>query len=192
MGKLASYESKQPSSQLLKEGEHVVSLLDYLECTSFDEVKQSKVVGLKDDLPEWINPIDVLGIHVGNASGSLFHRLHLAGAMRFSELSDKQLQSGKFVDCEGFACEKTKKGLVRMEDPERTATCERILDHLLFAIGAEPGTNALEALDAAIANKEQFVIDVVCEPWETGDQYRISKFRRVGAVVKADTDSLQA
>jgi len=79
-----------------------------------------------------------------------------------------------------------------MEDEERTAVCDRILDHLLFAIGAEAGTNALEALDAAIANKTEFIIEVVKETWDEADQYRISKFRRVGVEAKANTQELQA
>ena len=180
MGKLASYESKQPSSQLLKQGEHDVKLLGYTECTSFDEIKSLKVVGQKSELPAWINPVEVLAIWVGNATGSMTYRLHLEGFLRYSELSDRQLKSGEFQDEEGFACKITKKGLVREEDTERTAVCDSILDKLIWALGYPIKTNALVALEGAMASKKEFHINVVAEPWEDGDdQLRIKKFTRI-------------
>jgi hypothetical protein len=193
MGKLASYESKQPSSQLLKQGEHDVKLLGYTECTSFDEIKSLKVIGQKADLPSWINPVDVLAIWVGNATGSMTYRLHLEGCLRYSELSDKQLKSGQYQDEEGFACEITKKGLVRIEDPERTAVCESILDRFIWALGYPEGTNALEALDQAMASKSLFHINVVAEPWEDGDdQLRIKKFTRISEDAPKASAGLEA
>ena len=193
MGKLGTYESKQPSSQLLKPGEHNVNFLGYTECTSFDEIKALKVVGPKSDLPAWTNPVDVLAIWVGNKTGSMTYRLHLGGFLRYSELSDKQLKSGKYQDEEGFACEMTKNGLVRIEDPERTAVCDSILDRLIWALGYPEGTNALEALDQAVANKTLFHINVVAEPWEDGDdQLRIKKFSRIGDDAPKATSDLEA
>lgn len=192
MGILSSYESKQPMSQLLKEGVHIVKLLKYTECTSFDELKGMKVIGQKETLPEWCNPIDVLAIEVANKNGVLVHRQHLAGAGRYSELTDKQLQSGLYEDIEGFACKKTKNGLERIDDPTRTATCLRILDHFLWALGQPEGTNALVCMDNAIADQTEFQITVVKEPWETGDQYRISKFERIGAVADKVSADLEA
>jgi len=194
MGKLASYESKEPSSQLLKPGEHDVNFLGYAECTSFDEIKALKVIGKKSDLPAWTNPVDVLAIWVGNKTGSMTYRLHLEGFLRYSELSDKQLKSGQYQDEEGFACEITKKGLVRVEDPERTAVCESILDRFIWALGYPEGTNALSAIEDAMSKKALFHINVVAEPWEDGnDQLRIKKFSRIGDdAPKASTSALQA
>lgn len=180
MGILASYESKQPSSQLLKPGEHDVVILGYTECTSNDELKALKVVGPKADLPSWINPVDCLAIWVGNKTGSMTARQYLGGFQRYSELSDKQLKSGNYEDVEGFACEITKKGLVRVEDPERTAVCFSIIDRLIWALGYPEGTNALVALDQAVANKTPMHVTIVAEPWEDGDdQLRIKKFTRI-------------
>jgi len=196
MGFLSNYESKQPVSQLLKEGVHRVWLSKFAECTSFDELKGMQISEQKENLPEWTNPIDVLAIQVVNKEGILVHRIHLGGVRRYSELSDKELQTGQFEDIEGFACKKTKNGLVRIEDPTRTASCMRILDHFLWALGEPEGTNALACIETAIAEKTLFDITVVKEAWETGDQYRISKFTRIGgddsdprSLVTADLES---
>jgi hypothetical protein len=183
---LTNYVSKQPTGGLLKEGTHVVNLAGVVECTSFDTISNLKVSGQKADLPAWINPIDVLAILAVNKNGSIFHRIHLGGAKRFNELTDKELQTGSYEEVQGFACKKTKLGLVRVEDEDRTSACMNILDHFIWSLGEPAGTPALTCIERAIANKTQFQITVIREPWETGDQYRISKFTRIEGAVDAD------
>lgn len=182
---LSNFKSKQPASELLKEGRHRVHLVSAFEADSFSKIKGGKVVGKKDNLPEWCNAIAVICILVANIAGSLFYRLHQSGCLRYSELNDAQLQSGKYVDVEGFACIKTANGLERVEDPDRTAVCERIIGHFIWALGQEEGIDGQTAVDRAIANKTEFDIDVVKEPWtdeesgEVNDQYRIARFVRI-------------
>lgn len=190
---LSNYSSKQPESQLLKEGTHRVHLVSTMELDSFADVKNGKIVGMKKHLPEWVNACPVIGILVANALGLLFYRLHEKGYLRYSELNDAQIQSGRYVDIEGFACIKTEKGLERVEDPDRTAVCERIIGHFIWALGQEEGISGQDAVDRAIANKTEFIIDVIKEPWtntesgEVTDQYRISKFTRADVPVETGT-----
>lgn len=187
---LKSFVSRQPVSQLLKEGTHIVALRAYTECTSFDNLKNMQVVGLKEELPAWCNPVPVLAIQVAGKDGVLTHRIHLEGERRTSELSDVELQSGKYEDVEGFACIRTKKGLERVQDAGRTASCENILNSLLWALCQEEGKNAADILDDAIANKTMFEVTVVKEPWTTGDQFRISRFKPFTSAVPEDDDEL--
>lgn len=187
---LSNFVSKQPVSQLLKEGSHIVALKAWTECTSFDALKNMQVVGVKEELPAWCNPIPVLAIQVANKDGVLVHRIHLEGERRTSELSDIELKSGKYEDVEGFACIRTKKGLERVKDESRTASCENILNNLLWALSQVEGVSATEILDSAIANKTLFEITVVKEPWTTGDQFRISRFKPFNNVVPEDDDEL--
>ena len=187
---LRSFVSKQPMSQLLKEGSHIVALTKYTECTSFDALKNMQVIGLKDELPAWCNPIPVLAIQVAGKNGVLTHRIHLEGERRFSELSDIELKSGKFVDVDGFACIKTKDGLARIKDEGRTASCENILNSLLWALQQVEDVNAIDVLDYAIANKTLFEVVVVKEPWDTGDQFRISRFKPFSNVVPEDDSDI--
>lgn len=180
--KLNAYVSKETESQLLKEGDHVVRLASVIECTSFDAIVGMKIAGEKKSLPRWINPTEEFAGLLVSEDGVLTFRQNMQGWKRFSELNDKELQSGKFEDVQGYACRITKDGLLRIEDPERTAVCERIVDYFLHALGAVPGTNAQEAIDNAIASKTLFKVHVIKEPWtdeisgEVRDQYRVNKW----------------
>jgi hypothetical protein len=182
---LKSYVSKEPSSQLLKEGEHIVTLASVIECTSFDAIQGMKISGKKTTIFPWINPTEEFAGLLVSSDGVLTFRQNMKGWKRYSELNDKELQSGKYEDKQGFACLITEAGLVRVEDPERTAVCERIVDYFLFAIGVEPGTNAQEGIDKAIAGKTKFKVNVNKEPWtdevsgEMRDQYRVTKWMRL-------------
>ena len=187
---LSNFVSRQPMSQLLKEGTHIVALRAYTECTSFDVLKNMQVIGLKEELPAWCNPIPVLAIQVAGKDGVLTHRIHLEGERRTSELSDIELKSGKYEDVEGFACIRTKKGLERVKDESRTASCENILNSLLWALCQEEGISAQDILDNAIANKTMFEVTVVKEPWDTGDQFRISRFKPFTPITSEEDDEL--
>lgn len=191
---LKSYVSKQPVSQLLKEGEQIVRLLAVIECTSFDNLKANAIAGKKDNLPGWINPVDQVAIVVGNSNGVLTHRLNTAGFTRYTELSDGQLQSGAYEDIEGFAC----KDGMRIEDPDRTAVCTRIMEHFIWALNCPDGMNGQDCVDSAIAGKTEFKITVMKEPWtnqqsgEITEQFRITRFARLDntePVVKSDLEA---
>jgi hypothetical protein len=180
--KLTSYVSKEPVSQLLKEGEHIVHLASVIECTSFDNIQGMKISGKKANITPWINPTEEFAGLLVSDEGVLTFRQNMQGWKRYSELNDLELQSGQFEDKQGYACLITPKGLLRIEDQERTAVCERIVDYFLFALGVKPGTNAQEGIDSAIASKTKFRVTVKKEPWtdelsgEIRDQYRVTKW----------------
>jgi hypothetical protein len=179
MSKLADYQSKTPEFQKLPEGVQKVRLVSYKETDSFHNYDGS----LKNELPEWANPCEQLAITVVSTSGKggLTHRLNMEGYVKFSELTTEEVKSGKFTDVNGYACAKNKSGkLVRIVDEGKTKTCENILDQAFAAIGMEEGSGVAD-LDTAIADKKEFDILVVNEPYEGADQLRIKSFRKIKA-----------
>jgi hypothetical protein len=178
MSKLSNYTSKAPEFMKLSEGNHEVCLVSYKETDSFHNYDGS----MKAELPEFSNPCEQLVITVVaiKGAGGLTHRLNLEGYVRFSELTTKEIQSGKFSDVAGFACaidQKTKK-LVRIPDENKTKTCMNIVDQFFASTGLEVGSS-LSDLDTAIAEKMPLSITVVNDPFDGADQLRIKSFRKV-------------
>lgn len=190
MGKLENYASKAPEFQKLDEGDHTVRLASYKATDSFHNYDGT----LKENLPEYKNSTEQLAITVVavGGRGGLTHRLNLDGYLRMSELSDKEIKSGKFVDIDGYACAKDPKSgdIIRLTDETRTKTCEGIMDQFFAAIGLPVGSG-IDELDQAIANKNEFVVKVTKEEYDGKDQYRIAGFRKVGAL-KPKTADLEA
>lgn len=177
MGKLDSYQSKAPEFQKLEKGDHDVRLVSYKTIDSFHNYDGT----LKPNLPAYTNPTEQLVITVvsANGKGGLTHRLNMDGYVRFSELTEKEVKSGKFVEIDSYACAKDPKtgDLVRITDEARTKTCEGILDQM-FAAMQIPVGSGLDALDEAIQNKVVFNINVTSEKYEDKDQLRIGSFRK--------------
>lgn len=190
MNKLTDYKSKAPEFQQLKEGDHNVRLVRYQPTDSFHNFDGS----LKENLPEYVNPTEQLVITVVSAAGrgGITHRLNLDGYVRYSELSDKELKSGKFIDINGYACSEDPKTeeIKRVTDEARTATCEGMLDQFMAATGLPVGSG-IDDLDEVIASKKEFGIRVTKEVYEDKAQYRIGSFRKAGIIkpVTADLDA---
>jgi hypothetical protein len=183
MTKLSNYASKAPEFMKLSEGNHEVRLVSYKETDSFHNYDGS----LKDELPEYSNPCEQLAITLVaiTGGGGLTHRMNLEGYVKFSELTTKEIQSGKFSDVAGYACainQKSKK-LERIIDENKTKTCEGILDQFFASTGLPEGSGVND-LDTAIAEKMPLSITVVNDPFEGKDQLRIKSFRKI----KADVD----
>lgn len=187
MSRLSSYKSKTPEFQKLEEGDQIVRLASYKETDSFHNYDGT----MKDPLPDYSNPTEQLVITVVSTSGkgALTHRLNLDGFVRFSELTEKEVRSGKFEDVLGYACAKDPKTkeLVRLTDEARTRTCEGILDQMFAAMNVSEGSG-IEALDEAIADKAEFVVRVTREEYEGKDQYRIGAFKKVSAMKEVTSD----
>ena len=181
MSKLSNYKSKAPEFQKLPEGAHGVRLVSYKETDSFHNYDGS----LKEKLPAYVNACEQLAITVVSLSGKggMTHRLNLEGYPKFSELTDAEVQSGKFTDVNGYACAMNKATgkLERISDPIRTATCENILDQFFSAIGMKEGSG-IDALDTAIAEHYPMDIVVTNEPYDGADQFRITRFRKATVV----------
>jgi hypothetical protein len=177
MSKLSNYQSKAPEFMKLSEGNHDVRLVSYKETDSFHNYDGS----LKAELPEYSNPCEQLAITlVAIKGGGITHRLNLEGYVKFSELTTKEIQSGKFSDVNGFACainQKTKK-LERIVDENKTVTCMNIVDQFFASTGLPVGSG-INDLDTAIAEKMPLSITVVNDPYDGQDQLRIKSFRKV-------------
>jgi hypothetical protein len=177
MSKLSNYQSKAPEFMKLSEGNHDVRLVSYKETDSFHNYDGS----LKAELPEYSNPCEQLAITlVAIKGGGITHRLNLEGYVKFSELTTKEIQSGKFSDVNGFACainQKTKK-LERIVDENKTVTCMNIVDQFFASVGLKEGST-LNDLNTAIAEKMPLSITVVNDPYDGQDQLRIKSFRKV-------------
>jgi len=185
MNKFNSYKSKPVVSQLLPAGEHRVKLISIMETDSF--TSHDKTV--KDNLPEWSNPTDQLLIHVVSIDnkGSLIHRLQGQGWLKFADLTDNEVKSKKFTNIDGYACAKVDGKIMRIEDPAKTATCDRILDRFMNAVGAPEGSD-LDYLNTAIARGTEFNVIVVNDEYEGKDQLRIKAFKPVQAEVLVKDD----
>lgn len=188
MGKLESYSSKLPEFQKLPEGDNEVRLVSYKPTDSFHNFDGT----LKDPLPEYANATEQLIITVVGTDpkkGGLTHRLNLDGYLRYAELTDKELQSGKFEDVDGYACARDPKSkeLVRLTDEARTKTCLGIIDQM-FAAMQIPVGSGIEALDDVIAEKRSFVVKVTKGEYNDRDQYRIGAFKKVASVIKTTSD----
>jgi hypothetical protein len=185
MGKFSSYSSKAVVSNLLPVGEHRVKCIQGIETDSFTSHAGEK----KDKEYPWVNPTDQFLIHVVSVEGkgSLIHRLQGQGLKKFADLTDEEIKSKKYTNLEGYACIKTKLGMERIEDKVKTASCDRIFDRFMNALGAPEGSG-LDFVDQAIANKTEFMVIVTNDEYEGKDQLRISGFKPVSAEIKATSD----
>ncbi len=182
----------KPEFVLLALGENIVYLSRYEQTSSFKKYDGSP----KDELPEWKDEGPQLAITVTageeGKNGALTHRLQMYGFVRFDELSDKQIKTGKYENIGGYACVKTKAGAtVRIIDEERTQKCTNILMQFCNALQIPVATEDDEStigpgLDKAIAEKTLFKATVVNEQYEGKDQYRLSKFKAMANVMVTD------
>jgi hypothetical protein len=187
MTKIASYKSKTPVFQKLATGANKVRLVSLKQTDSFHNYDGT----MKENLPEYVNPCEQLAITVVSTEGKggLTHRLNLEGYVPFSKLSAEEIESGLFIDVNGYACavNKKTKELQRIPDETNTATCVGIMDQLFAAIGMPEGSG-IEDLDEAIADKKEFVVTVTNEPYEGKDQLRISSFKKAPVAVPETSD----
>jgi len=179
MNRLLNYQSKAPEFQKLTKGEHTVRLVSYKPTNSFRNYDGT----VKSNLPAYTNPTEQLAITVVSVAGrgGLTHRLNMDGYVRTKELTGAELESGKFIDVDGYACAKDPASgkLVRLTDEARTATCEGILDQMFAALGIPVGSG-IDALDEAIQDKKEFVVNVTREEFgpEGKEQLRIGSFKK--------------
>jgi hypothetical protein len=111
------------------------------------------------------------------------------GYTPFSKLSAEQIESGDYVDINGYACmlNPATNKLERLEDDQNEEVCDGILDQFFASLGVPEGSG-IEALDEVIASKKIFSINVTNEPFEGRDQLRISRFMKAKAVVAETSD----
>lgn len=189
MGKLDSYQSKAPEFQKLDKGDQRVRLVSWKATDSFRNYDGT----LKEKLPQFSNATEQLVITVVSTipgKGGLTHRLNMDGYLRWKDLSQKEVESGKFTEVEEgdeiYACAtdpKTKK-LIRLNDEGRTKTCEGILDQM-FAAMQVPVGSGVDELDNIIAEKREFIVNVAISDYQGKKQHRILGFKKSTAPVTA-------
>lgn len=182
MGKLDSYQSQAPEFQKLGKGDQRVRLVSYKATDSFHNYDGT----LKDVLPKFVNATEQLIITVVSiiaGLGGLTHRLNLDAYLRWKDLTQAEVDSGKFVEIPegdevyaGAIDPKTKK-LVRLTDENRTKTCIGILDQMMAAMQVPVGSG-IEALDDVIAEKREFIVHVEVTDYQGKKQHRITGFKK--------------
>lgn len=192
MNRLDAYKSKAPEFHKLSAGEHSVRLVSYKATDSFHNYDGT----VKSNLPQYANPTEQLVITVMGTSGQggLTHRINMEGFVRYSDLTEKEVKSGKFVEIEGYACAKNSQGqLCRLTDESRTKTCEGILDQFMNATGLPEGSG-IDDLDTVIATKAEFNVKVAVELYDDKEQFRIVGFKKAASVTatKLVTSDLEA
>jgi len=178
-----SFKTSKPEFNLLSEGEHNLRVIRYENVNSFLQYNGNP----KDELPAYRNPCPQLAITVVAAdegkSGGLTFRMNRIGFVKYDELTEKQIKSGKYENVAGWACLKdSDDDLVREEDADKTKACENIINQFAAALAIPEGSNLLEAMDASIESKAVFRGTVTNEPYEGRDQLRLGRFRSAVAV----------
>jgi hypothetical protein len=177
---------EKPEFSLLPEGDNVVRLIRFEEVDSFtnyDGTEKTNEKGWDDATPQLA--ITVVAAEDGK-SGGLSHRFNGMGFVKYDELTDKQKQSDKYMNVDGYACEKKGDQVVRILDPERTKSCKNILMQFANAAGCEPGVSLADGLNKAIADGHTFTTTVTVEEYDGKDQHRLTSFKKAVAAVEAD------
>jgi hypothetical protein len=176
-------KSASPVSDVLKEGFHTVRLISAVDCDSFTDIKTEHidgrtvlvVAGPKQKQFKWASPTLEIGIHVGNDEGTIVTRLRDVINSSFKKSKDyPDLTSNpEYTDVNGYLCRMINGKLDREVDPKGQAKCVRIMQTFGFAIcDGKEGVDLNDAIDLAIANKTEFIIKVVKDPYvntETGE-----------------------
>ena len=163
---------------------HIFSLVRIVLLDSFTNFDGSE----KEELPEWEDAVPQLAIVAMSKTGKggITHRFNGSGYIRYDELSKAQLKSGKYEDCNGYAVKDVNGHRVRTEDPAKTESCKNILNQFFSSLSMEEGSG-IEDLDTAIENGNTFMADVVNEPYQGRDQFRLAKLRK--SPLSAENDS---
>lgn len=184
-----SFKVAEPQFVSLEPGNHRVRLVKYEETSSFMKLSGDP----KDNLPEWKDPTPQLAITVvavtKGKSGGMTHRLNGLGYKKYSELTNEELESGDYSDSHGYAVSADAEGdPVREVSDEHSKECNNIMNQFAAALQIPVGSKLEKGLDKAIADKLEFDIVVVNEPYEGRDQLRISRFKAVKAKVEASLE----
>ena len=183
-----SFKSSAPDFMQIGEiKRHIFLLVRIVLLDSFTNFDGSE----KEELPEWEDAVPQLAIVAMSkeGKGGITHRFNGSGYVRYDELSKAQLKSGKYEDCNGYAVLEQDGHKVRTEDPAKTESCKNILNQFFSALGMEEGSG-VEDLDTAIENGNTFMADVVNEPYQGRDQFRLTKLRKspLGSAGSSDDD----
>ena len=131
----------------------------------------------KEDLPEYKDACDQIGLLLKSDKGFIPMRLNGCGYTRFAELTADQKKSGKFVDIDGFAV--IEETMERDISDDRTEKAENIVKQLFRALNMPEGSE-INALDTAVEEAMPFQAKVTYETsTEYGEQVKVNGFKKV-------------
>ena len=136
----------------------------------------------KENLPEYEDGTPQLAVVFVSTTGDgvITHRYNGQGFKKYADLPAKDIQSGRFLDIDGYACTRDKKGnVVRIEDEQKTEACKSILSGLFNSLGLPVGSG-MDGLDRAVQDGYELAIDVVSEDYEGKEQLRVKRTRKAG------------
>lgn len=194
---LKNHVSRKAESPLLKEGDHIVHAISYLDCTSKQDVdvRDGKlvVVGDKATPTKWNTPTGQIAILVGNENGVCCDRLSEMAWKKPSDLTTEEQNSGLFTVAGEYAVHVVDGKLERIpkvdlpptdEHPYwRNSSCVRRIESFLYALAQ--GVEGICLIDEAIANKTPFIVNIKKVTWtnpatnEVSVQYRINSFKPI-------------
>jgi hypothetical protein len=173
-------QSANPVSDVLKEGFHTVRLISAVDCDSFLDIKTETidgktvlvVAGAKTKKFDWASPTLEVGIHVGNDQGTIVTRLH-ESAWKKAKDYPSLCADPAYTEKNGYLLTMINGKLDREPDPRGLLRCERIMQGFGYALtDGVAGIDLNDAIDTAIATKQEFIIQVVKDPYvnkETGE-----------------------
>lgn len=190
---LLNAETSEPEFKDLEEGEHIVTIQGLIVLNSTHKNWKLEV---KENLPEYKDFTPQTGIRFVSAEGkgSIVHRVNHLAYRKMRDLSDAELESGKFhaVGDEGneYACTKNKDGeLERVPSEEGMKGVYNIQNQIAHALG-KTGKPFPVALDEAMQEKIQLGIRIEDQEYGNRIYSKVVAFFPVKASVTIDADEL--
>jgi len=194
---LLNHVSRKAESPLLKEGDHIVHAISYMDCTSKQdvEIRDGKLAVIGDKLAEtkWNTPTGQIAILVGNETGVCCDRLSEMAWKKPADLTAVEQASNEFTVSGEYAVHMVDGKLERIPKVDlppttdkpywRNSSCERRIESFLYALAG--GVELVNLVDEAIANKTPFIVNIKKVTWTNpatnavSVQYRINSFKAI-------------
>lgn len=182
MSIFSNYKSQAPQFQQVPEGVHTFNLVQVL----FDLDSHHNWDGSeKDDTPSY-QPCPQIGVLLKCDKGVIPYRFNGETYLKWKDLTEKQRNSGKYEELNGFAIV-AKTGLREPldDDHETSQKARAIFDDFVRALGYPEGSG-LEVLERAIEEKVQFQAKVSIRKEEGfNDQLKVGSWK---AIKKPETE----
>ena len=184
---LLNLVSRKAESPLLKEGDSIVHLISFVDCTSFQDVEirdgKLEVIGLKSVLPKWATPTNQTAVLIGNESGVCCDRLNHDSFKKPYDLTKEEQESGSFSVSGDYAITMVNGVLDRIPKPSGSVVCLQKAQSFLSALAQ--GVEGVNVVEEAIANKTPFIVNIKKVTWTNpatnavSVQYRFNSFKAI-------------
>jgi hypothetical protein len=182
---------KKRSAYVLGEGVHVGTINEAKIINSFEKNLRGE---LKDELPGYANPTRQIALVLVSGDGVITTRLNVDGFVKYADLSQKQIDSGKYQDINGYAVMTAKNvknldaevvaefniqpdDVVRIPSSDNTESCANMISDVCAALGANDGDDALEVIEDAVVNKTAVKFTVSTELYKGAEVKKVGKFK---------------